>query len=708
MHQAVGVGVGLVVLHRTRDDQGGGVHVPLPDPLHVVLGGLDGPVDVAVQDATEDRLQRLGQVVEGVGAAGLVAPNQGGLLGPHHPAHVALLRPVGEEGVHDLLELQDAPVAGVLAGQLLPELNVGLHALVGRLHEHAVGVRVYDREALVLQVPYHRLDVLPGEGGYRLPYLPVGEAVEGGGEDAVEAVHQDLHRLLEAVVIIPLLVGTRRLHLRLDGVPLDHQLLQDAGQQALALLGGDEPDALHGRDVLAVRRKGGEAHVVGDDDGRVHRLEVQGDYPVVEPRFNAVDVGPLYFGIPGRPSGEGHPHVRPVRLPDEDGVDELAGPPVDGVVERELRHRRQVLHLLQHSDALEDAEGQHRVLDAVLDHLVPVGGPLVVDAGGVHVQLVLSQHQLGHVGEPLPLGSQLPLHVPPRVGDDAAVGPPEAVVHLAGLRPVTTDGGGPAVGRQPVVHVRDVVAVYVVARDHVGVVALHRVQEGGQDPLLVVVHQGLGDQVPIWLPHGYADAENPPAGEALALRRRVVLEGVLYVEGHYLELGLEVLDVLEGLGPHHQIGGVPLGDCLLGLPADDAGAATDVLVVHEPHREGDVGGQDRQAELLHAAPELGDLEGEPDDHPNAVPLLALVPEGDGLPRQVVGHLLQGVQGLGGGLHQVEVGTEVLVDGRDRRAFPGPAVHLDADALVAQLGVGDLQETNVPAALGQPITLPTRS
>src|SRR3990172_1756174 len=209
---------------------------------------------------------------------------------------------------------------------------------------------------------------------------------------------------------------------------------------------------------------------------------------------------------------------------------------VEDVLQGQLADGGQVEGLVDAPHALEDLEGQLRVVHAVPDHLVPVPLPLLVDLLALEVMLPFPEEMLGHVVEVLLFeveGQPLRLHGPPDVRHDAAVDPPEPLPEVEEVREVP----GELELRDAVLlgalhEDGEVVPVDVVPRDDVGVRLLDELHEA-LDDLLLRPRQDAGLQLALLAVHA-PDAQDIP-----------VPDRVLDVEAQDPELGAERLAGLE-------------------------------------------------------------------------------------------------------------------------------------------------------------------
>src|SRR3989304_4955546 len=258
----------------------------------------------------------------------------------------------------------------------------------------------------------------------------------------------------------------------------------------------------------------------------------------------------------------------------------------------------------------EPARGELRVLHAVLQDLLPVPGPLLLHVDAVHVVLPFPEEQPAHRVEGLLLRAELELHRPPRVRDDAAMGPPEPLPDVAD--PLAVPGKREvrdAVDPGPLLQDREVVAVDVVPGDHVRVRLRDEVDEPPDD-LLLVPGEDVGLDCAV-LPPREAEAED-----------RGVLDRVLDVKRDHLQLRRERLAGLEPLRLHHEFRGV----VPLRRDAVDADARAEVHVVDEPVGERDVRREHPGTVLAGPRPGPGRLPGVLQGHLRARRLAALDPE----------------------------------------------------------------------------------
>src|SRR6266581_591203 len=482
----------VLLLHGPGDDQGlnrvplrvlqgRGTRADFGDDL---LRQGDRSILVAVEDLLEHALLRLALQVERVRAADLVSAYHELIAHFGRPgdlARIPLLPSVAEQGLEDLVDFHRDPTAREPLGRLPCDLEGRVESRGGRLEEDGIGVGVDDFHRIGLELPDDALDPLPRERGDRRPDLRIVEPVERRGEDAIEGVHEDLDRGLQAFVELSHLRVGRLFHLRPHVLAVVHEPRQDRGEEPLLDVGAEELRTGRARDRAGGRDRR-EADVVLYDEGRIHRAQVEGDHPFVEPGLQAVDV-PAFDLLDAASPHLHHRHrdARSVRGPDQDRVDQVRRAPMQHVLERELAHRRQVEGLLDPADLLEDPEREVGVVQAIPDDLVAVPRPLLVDLSSRELVLPFAQQLARHVVEGLLLHVQaqpLRFHGPPHVREDAAVDPPEPLPEVEEVREVAGEPElwNPVLGGA-VDEDGQVVAVDVVSGDDVGIELVDELDE---------------------------------------------------------------------------------------------------------------------------------------------------------------------------------------------------------------------------------------
>src|SRR2546428_2553205 len=245
---------------RVRERRGPAADLPHDPPCEFY-----GPPPGGVEDLFEN--EELGLPLEGerVPPADLLSSDHPlAFRGPRDLPGVPLLPPMAEQAPVDLVHFHADPPAREPLRGLPRKLQRRFQPRRGRLEEYGVGVRVHDLHAIGLEFRDDPFDPFPRERGDRGADLRVVEPIEGRCQDAVERVHQDLDRRLEAVVELAH-VGVRGLaHLRPHVFAVLHQARQDHGKEAFLHVGGEKLRSCRALD-RPLRRDGREADVVLDD-----------------------------------------------------------------------------------------------------------------------------------------------------------------------------------------------------------------------------------------------------------------------------------------------------------------------------------------------------------------------------------------------------------------------------------------------------------
>src|SRR3989441_173908 len=224
------------VFLRIRERRGPGANLG-DDPLREI----DRSLRVVVEDLVEHEELRFALEVERVRAADFVPTDDNlPVRWPGDFSRVPLLPPVAEQASIDLVNLHaDPPTREPFRG-LPGKLEGRFQAGRWRLEEHGVRVGVHDLHPVGLEFADDPLDSFPRERGDRGTDLRVVEPIEGGGEDAVERVHEDLDRRLEAVVELLHLRIRRLAHLGPHLLPVFHEAREDHRQEAFLDIRGEE------------------------------------------------------------------------------------------------------------------------------------------------------------------------------------------------------------------------------------------------------------------------------------------------------------------------------------------------------------------------------------------------------------------------------------------------------------------------------------
>src|SRR2546425_2114596 len=540
---------------------------------------LDGSVRVVVEDLVEHEELGLALEVERVRPADFVASDHDlAFRGPRDLPGVPLLPPMAEQAPVDLVHFHADPPAREPLRGLPRKLQGRFQAGRGRLEEHRVRVRVHDLHAVGLEFRDDPFDPFSREGGDRGAHLWVVEPIERRREDAVERVHEDLDRRLEAVVELPHLGVRGPAHLRPHVFAVLHEARQDHGKEPFLHVGGEELRTSRALD-RPLWRYGREADVVLDDQGWIHRAEVERDDPLIQAGLQAVHVAA--FNLFDAAAAHLHHRDRDegaVCGADQNRVYQVRGAPVEHILERELAHGGQVQGLLDATDLLEDPEREIRVIQTISYALLTVLRPFLVDMTPRELVFSLTQQLAAHVVERLLLHVQaqaLRPHGPPHIRQDAAVDPPEALAEVEEVREVACE----LKPRNPVLRGAidedgQVVAVDVVSRDDVRVELMDELDEPLYDlPLAPLKDEGL-DLAGLAVRD--ADAEDVSIRDA-----------VLDVEGEHPQSRAEGVARFEAVRDEEQVGRVSPGRIRL-LPVDpDRGA--EIHVVDEPMLKRDVG-----------------------------------------------------------------------------------------------------------------------
>ena len=275
-----------------------------------------------------------------------------------------------------------------------------------------------------------------------------------------------------------------------------------------------------------------------------------------------------------------------VRPRDEERVDVERGAAVEAFLERKMGHGRQVRGPVDRPKALEHAQGELGVLEAVLHHALMVGLPLLGDVAPVDVHLLVAEQDAGDELERFLLRSKVASDRPPGVGDDAAGDPPDALAHDAGFAPFPSEGElfHPE-GLGPLDQERDVVASDVVARDDVRVLVGHDLLEPLEDGPLVRVAEHEGRRF------------SPRAVDQTADRvDRTLLDRVLDIKGKDAQGGTERfrrtdVPTFAHHDPDHPALSVDLGDLFRFVLRLELYGEPQSLVVEEPMDERDIARQ---------------------------------------------------------------------------------------------------------------------
>ena len=268
-----------------------------------------------------------------------------------------------------------------------------------------------------------------------------------------------------------------------------------------------------------------------------------------------------------------------------------------------------MLEFLEDADVLHNLEREPCVLEAVIHDALRVALPLGVHLLRVDVVLLPPKQLLRDRVERLLPRPDFALDVPPRVGHDAAAHRPGAVRALLGFAAVAPQHQFHPVQFRPLLEQRQVVAVDVVAGNHVRVMLCNGGGEAGDDAGFTAVQHLLRDQLA-------AVMDREAKAEEAAVQQRI-----LDVETEDAQRRGEGLGRCERRGADY--GAAPA--TLLEHLAFDRDAAAEVVIVDVAKMERDVGRQHHQLAGAQPVAQLRHLAGVPHLDPQAVALCTVDP-----------------------------------------------------------------------------------